>query len=354
MRRISLVVAATLAALVSLAPAAGACGFLVSPNGAVDLERTTTLAAYFDGVEHYITTFAFSDVTASFGSIIPLPGRPTKVERAGNWTLQRLEREVNPPAIEGLPSGAKASAAPRAAVAVISRTQIDSLTITVVEGGGRDVAEWANHNGFALPKNTPQILDFYARRSPFFALTKFDGRAALAKGLRDGDGIPVHFAIPRQNPWVPLRILGAAKDPDEIVNADVFLLTDRKPTMLTGAGLVLAKSEPASTQLLDDLRSDQRSSWIPRQAWLTYLKVDVPAGDLTYDLAIDTSTRHDPSVVDTGITTFKQIAALHPVTAPDPGWGWAAALLVACVLLVVIALGTVAIARRSPAPALRA
>jgi hypothetical protein len=33
------------------------CGFLVAPNGAVDLQRTTTLAAYHDGVEHYITSF---------------------------------------------------------------------------------------------------------------------------------------------------------------------------------------------------------------------------------------------------------------------------------------------------------
>src|ERR1700756_3616626 len=86
------------AALIALAPAAGACGFLVSPNGSVDLERATTLAAYFHGVEHYITSFEFSGATASFGSIIPLPGRPTTVERAGDWTLQRLEREVNPPA----------------------------------------------------------------------------------------------------------------------------------------------------------------------------------------------------------------------------------------------------------------
>jgi hypothetical protein len=350
-RRVSVFLAATLAALIALAPAAGACGFLVSPNGAVDLERATTLAAYFHGVEHYVTSFEFSDVTASFGSIIPLPGRPTTVERAGDWTLQRLEREVNPPVPRAFDSSAEADSASASGVAVLSRTQIDSLSITVVEGGGRDVAKWAVANGFALPKDVPQVLDFYSRRSPYFALTKFDARAALAKGLRNGDGVPVHFAIPRANPWVPLRILAAAKDADEIVNADVFLLTENKPTMLTGAGLVLAKSEPASTQLLDDLRSDKHSSWIPDHAWLTYLKVDVPAGDLTYDLAIDTTSRHDPSIVDTGITTFKQIAALHPIARPDPGWAWAASLAAAIALLVIITLGTVAVVRRT-APAL--
>ena len=32
-----------------------ACGGLIGRNGAVNLERTTTLAAYKDGVEHYVT-----------------------------------------------------------------------------------------------------------------------------------------------------------------------------------------------------------------------------------------------------------------------------------------------------------
>src|SRR3954471_18119262 len=97
--------AAGLALGVAAAPA-GACGGLVAPNGAVRLLRTTTLAAYHDGVEHYVTSFQFagndqaSAADASgpseFGSIVPLPGIPTTVERGGAWTLQRLEREVAP------------------------------------------------------------------------------------------------------------------------------------------------------------------------------------------------------------------------------------------------------------------
>ena len=61
------------------------------PNGAVNLVRTSTLAAYHDGVEHYVTSFEFTGgAPETFGSIIPLPGEPTKVERGGDWTLQRL------------------------------------------------------------------------------------------------------------------------------------------------------------------------------------------------------------------------------------------------------------------------
>src|SRR5438552_13681000 len=92
---------------------ASACGGLVAPNGAVRLLRTSTLAAYHDGVEHYVTSFKFAgggpDATgpSEFGSIVPLPGVPTNMERGGDWTLQRLAREVAP----RLPDGVFAAAA---------------------------------------------------------------------------------------------------------------------------------------------------------------------------------------------------------------------------------------------------
>src|ERR687885_1797671 len=74
-----------------------ACGGLVGRNGSVNLVRTTTLAAWHDGAEHYVTAFKFAGAGGEFGSIIPLPGVPTDVERGGDWTLQRLLREVQPP-----------------------------------------------------------------------------------------------------------------------------------------------------------------------------------------------------------------------------------------------------------------
>jgi len=75
-----------------------ACGGLIGPNGGVSLLKTTTLAGYHDGIEHYVTGFSFTGGTGNFGSIIPLPGVPTKVEKGGNGTLQRLVKEVTPPA----------------------------------------------------------------------------------------------------------------------------------------------------------------------------------------------------------------------------------------------------------------
>src|SRR2546425_13328522 len=76
---------------------AAACAGLIGSNGAVNLGRTSTLAAYHDGVEHYVTAFQFQGGGGQFGTLIPLPGSPSSVERGGGWTLQRLALETAPP-----------------------------------------------------------------------------------------------------------------------------------------------------------------------------------------------------------------------------------------------------------------
>ena len=93
------VLAAVPVAVLGAVPA-GACGGLVGENGTIELVRTTTLAAYSGGVERYVTAFEFTGEGEEVGSIVPLPDVPTKVERAGDWTLQRLAQEVAPPVAE--------------------------------------------------------------------------------------------------------------------------------------------------------------------------------------------------------------------------------------------------------------
>ena len=80
MRGRSLLVAAVAAAVLLVAQPALACGGLVGPGGTVQLARTTTLAAYHQGVEHYLTSFTYSGGGAKFGSIVPLPGVPSEVQ----------------------------------------------------------------------------------------------------------------------------------------------------------------------------------------------------------------------------------------------------------------------------------
>ncbi|MCH7790178.1 MAG: DUF2330 domain-containing protein, partial [Acidobacteria bacterium] len=197
------------ALLLATATAASACGFLISANGGVRLTRTTTFVAWEDGVEHYITNFAFEGQLESFGSLVPLPAAPTDVSRAGDWTLQRLVREVRPPDPESSEVLSSAFAALDSDVEVLIKTRIDSLDIVVLRGGSQDVLGWVNDNGFNLPPgpSTDHMLNYYGSRSPYWMATRFDAAAALDAGFEAGDGIPVQVTIPTVRPWVPLHIL---------------------------------------------------------------------------------------------------------------------------------------------------
>jgi hypothetical protein len=319
MRKLSILTVVMGLALVGWADPAGACGGLVAPNGTVHLLRTSTLAAYHDGVEHYVTSFRFAGggPAGEFGSIVPLPGVPTKVERGGDWTLQRLERETTPPTPKF--DGLRVAAASGPAL-VILQTRIDALDLTVLSGGGAAVGDWARAHGFLLTPDAPEVLDFYAARSPVFLAARFDAAAARARGQLVGDGTPIHLTIPTPNPWVPLRILALGRGALEPVQADVYLLSDRRPALLPApdAGMQLAVSEPASASLLSDLRSDKGMDWMPARAWLTLLRIDSPAGLLTHDLAVDASGAARPSPVQAGIVTDQAGSVAEPGLQPLP------------------------------------
>src|SRR5207244_8436649 len=136
--RIVVAAVAAGALLLGLAGPAAACGGLIGRNGAVNLLRTTTLAGYHDGVEHYLTAFKFFGGGGQFGSIVPLPGVPSDVERGGDWTLQRLVRETQPPVLEAGGAGT-ARAASAAPAEVLFKTRVDALDLTVLKGGGAAV-----------------------------------------------------------------------------------------------------------------------------------------------------------------------------------------------------------------------
>jgi uncharacterized protein DUF2330 len=320
-RHLMVVVAGFLLAGVS--SPAWACGGLIGRNGAVNLIRTTTLAGYHDGVEHYVTAFQFAGGGGEFGSIVPLPGVPTSVERGGDWTLQRLVRETQP-VLRGAAASLAIEAASPAPAEVLIETKIDALDITVLKGGAQAVGVWAKDHGFLLPPDTPEVLDFYAKRSPIFMAARFDADAARSRGQALGDGTPVHLTIPTPNPWVPLRILGLGKQKAERIQADVYLLTDKQPALLPKpidrssnpeeGGVFLDRTEPASRPLVSDLRSDKSMDWIPAGGmWLTYLRIDANAGVLTHDLAIDATGKGTPSAQAAGL------AAPAPAIPPSNG-----------------------------------
>jgi hypothetical protein len=274
----SLVAVAALAAagLITNPGLADACAGLIGSNGAVNLGRTTTLAGYHNGEEHYVTAFEFQGGGGEFGTLIPLPAVPSKVQRGGDWTLQRLRLETQTleeraGLFDALPLAATGGAE------VLQEVRIDALDLTVLKGGGPDVAVWAEEHGFRLSPDAP--------------------------GQALGDGTPVHITMPTDNPWVPLRILGLGKQTEDFIQADVFLLTDERPALLPAPndGLFLTHDQEANDLLLDDLRSDAGMGWIPYSAWLTKLEVNSSATDLNYDLAIDTTDARSPSRVAAGL-----------------------------------------------------
>jgi len=321
-----------------------ACGGLVGPGGTVQLARTTTLASYHQGVEHYLTSFTYSGGGAKFGSIVPLPGVPTDVSKGGEWTLQRLIRETQPQ-LEA--AAAPAAFGARSSAEVLLKTRVDALDITILRGGGKAVGDWARERGFGLSVDAPEVLDFYADRSPIFMAASFDARAASARGQRLGDGTPIQLTIPTADAWVPLRILGLGHQPSDAIQADLYLLTDRRPALLPAPaaagqpGVALERSQPASELLLADLRADKGMSWVPASGmWLSYLRIDTTAGRLFHDLAVDTSGRGSPSPVAAGLVDPTE--PLGPVPAPTPPaggpapvWPWLAVGLAAATIAAV-------------------
>ena len=340
------VVASTAGLLASAAPA-GACGGLVGENGTIQLTRTTTLAAYHDGVERYVTSFEFTGEGEEVGSIIPLPDVPTEVVRGGDWTLQRLAREVAPVAKEEGFLATAGATADRAEV--LLETTIDALDITVLRGGGDEVGRWARDNGFLLTPDAPEVLDFYASRSQVFMAARFDASRAAALGQGAGDGTPIMLTIPTDAPWVPLRILSLGLEESRFVEADVFLLTDDEPGLLAGGpGLTLERSGPASTSLLDDLRADVGMEWVPDEMWFTYLQVGTEARDLDYDLAVSADATTLPTLTDVGVTASEA----RTVSSAGGVATWpAAAGVVATVIVLAVLVGRVRRAELAGAPA---
>jgi hypothetical protein len=309
------IVALGIAAFVLAAGPAWACGGLIAPNGAVGLVKTATLSAYVNGIEHYVTQFEFAGAKGEFGSIVPLPDVPTRIIKGGDWTLDRLAIEVQPPVV-AFAEGAGLASAPAKDVEVLEEKRIGALDITILRGGGDGVGDWARENGFDLTPDAPEVLDFYAERSPIFMAAKFDATEAARRGLQVGEGTSIHLSIPTDDPWVPLRILALGQSGPAVVEADVFLLTERRPALLPEPvapevldiferadqrpGLVLRRSEPASEPLLFDLSSDRGMHWLPTSGmWFSYLEVNEEAEDLTYDLAMNVAGGL-PSPVDAG------------------------------------------------------
>jgi Uncharacterized protein conserved in bacteria (DUF2330) len=277
-----------------------ACGALIAPNGSVRLARATTMVAWHDGVERYLTSFSYQGNFANLGWIVPLPAIPLKIEEGGAWTLQRLALETHP--VRFAAFGGEDTAAPAATAAVLQQVKIEALNITVIKGSGQEVLNWAASNNFFLNTETREHLLAYAKGSPIFLAAKYDTSAAKTRGLFQGDGTPILITMRTEHIWVPLEVLAIE---GQQVQADLYLLTD-KPVYTTNldamvgqssvgseipgaSGFVVSFQEKLTPTLFHDLSTDRNMGWVSSDGWLTYLSLDAPEPAVTYDLGVSPS-----------------------------------------------------------------
>jgi hypothetical protein len=287
--------AATLAVFLTQALPAAACGGLIAPNGAIRLERATTLVAWHDGVERYMTSFSYTGEADSFGWIVPLPAVPEKVEEGGGWTLQRLARETHPQPFALDFGQARTASAP---AEILQQVKVRALDITVLRGSGQAVLDWAGVNGFAIDAETRAHVLQYAKGSPVFMAAKYNAQRAKLQRLISGDGAPVLITMKIPHPWIPFEVLAAGQQ----VQADLYLLSDKPVntsewraligasgvgTKVQGAeGFSLEFQEKMNDSLYQDLSSDKNMSWVRRDSWLTYLTLNAPDDKVTYDMSV--------------------------------------------------------------------
>ncbi len=271
-----------------------ACGGLIAPDGDVRLDRAATLIAWHDGIEHYMTSFAYEGDSSSLGWIVPLPAVPLSVEEGGAWTLQRLSREVHPPD----PRAGIETAAP-ASADVLQQVQIEALNVTILRGSGESVLQWASQNGFFINDETRAHLLDYARGSPIFMAAKYDTSIAKARHQLSGDGVPILITMKTAHPWVSLEVLALGNSD---VHADLYFLTDEPlntsdanaiigqsavGSQVPGApGMQVAFQEQMNATLYHDLSTDRNMSWVRPDGWLTYLSLDASDNTVTYDMGI--------------------------------------------------------------------
>ena len=328
MRRILAGSAIAVLAALSQLSAALACGALVAPNGSVRLGQATTFVAFHGGIEHYVTSFSYQGDVPGLGYIVPLPAVPTKIEAAGAWTLQRLEREFVPP--EPFAGVEDAAAAPTAQV--IETVQVQALDITVLRGTGDEIVAWCAKNGFILHQDELDHLRLYGKASPIFMAAKYDLGRAHAQHLVTADGTPVLITMDVPHLWVPLEVLADSGETD----ADLFLLTDAPLTtgaenflfpspdgqQLPGApGFRLIREEPMNDVLFRDLSSDRNMGWVPDSGTVSFLQLRADATTVTYDLAVGDDSRIRLAELGTPPEVTATTAPLAPF-APQNGAGW--------------------------------
>jgi hypothetical protein len=354
-KRLLITVVPVLAFFIFQTGTAFACGGLIAPDGDVRLARASTLIAWHNGIEHYLTSFSYQGTEQHVGWIVPLPAVPEKIEDGGAWTLQRLNIESHPEPRALFSNGVSTTGS---SAQVLQQVQIEALNVTVIKGSGAEIVDWATHNGFFLNGDTRAHLLIYAKGSPIFMAAQYDTHLAAQRHQAQGDGVPLLITMKTAHPWVPLEVL--ALDGQQ-VQADLYFLTDMPLNISDtnakigqsavgsniphASGLKVAFQEQMPEQLYQDLSSDRNMSWIRPDSWFTYLSLDAPSEQVTYDLGIANTgvVRLAPfgtapmAVIDgTRSQDFPAWIPTLPMNTPQWLEGFLAAALAICLTILLI------------------
>lgn len=228
--------AAGLAALLSLAPPAAACGgfFCRSARPVNQAAERIVFAADDDGTVTAVIQILYDGPSESFSWLLPLPSVPDEIGVASDMAFQRLQLATNPvynliTRIEGscqqsvaAPSGGggdptfTVGSAGKAAggVKVEGSGVIGSFEWTVISvddtaSDPADVAvEWLTDSGYDVPDQAPGLLRPYLEDGLYLLGLR------LVKGADTGSIRPIRVTYQADLPMIPIQLTAVAANDD--------------------------------------------------------------------------------------------------------------------------------------------
>lgn len=319
-----------LALLAFLPLPALACGGPLSPNDSIHLTTAQTLVGWHNGIEYYMTNFAYSGEASQFGWVLPLPAQPQKIEEGSMPVFSDLNSEAaQGSSNRGWFSSGTYATNPGGAQ-VLQRTIIHSLNISIIQGNGPQIVNWARENGFAVDAETQAHLLMYARASSIFMAARYELPSThQSQAQKQGESAAILLTMKTPSPWIPVELL--ATDGGQ-TSAKFYLLTDQ-PLVLSswqsklglsptgeevpGApGLTVRYREQLPDSLVQVMASESNMGWIWQHAWFTELDLFAPAAQVTYDIGVGPS-----GVIHAAAFGTPPKALIdHGLTQELPGW----------------------------------
>jgi hypothetical protein len=173
-----------------------------------------------------------------------------------------------------------------------------------------------------------------------------------------GDGAPVLITMRTPRLWVPLEVLAVE---GQQVNADLYLLTD-KPVNTSAVGATIGQSpvgndvpgatgfqvafqEKLNPSLFHDLSTDRNMGWVPSDAWLTYLTLNAPEPQVTYDLSLSSAGVIELMPFGTSLANFERNSRTLPDWVPQLPIGTPQLVLLVGIILGLLTLLVVVVRR---------